>query len=158
MAVFQFPLSPAVSSNVPYARRGRAFGQPLIDLWVTGPKLTEKVRAVLDPGGECCLFPEWVAWRIGLRQTPSSPIVTMGSSVTLTGLPAWFAPVGLDLRDPAGVHRPFRWTSVVGFTGRGSFAKSAASGILGINGGLDQFQRVEFDWSAAGGPEVVVRV
>jgi hypothetical protein len=82
----------------------------------------------------------------------------MGSSVTLTGVPAWFETVQLELRDPAGVHRPFRWTSVVGFTGRGSFAKSAASGILGTNGGLDAFQRVEFDWAAASGPEVVVRV
>ena len=32
-----------------------------------------------------------------------------------------------------------------------------ASGILGINGGLDQFQRVEFDWQAVAGPEVIIR-
>ena len=77
--------------------------------------------------------------------------------MTLTGVPAWFETVELELRDPAGVHRPFRWKSVVGFTSRGSFSKTSASGILGINGGLDQFQRVEFDWSAPSGPEVVIR-
>jgi hypothetical protein len=75
-----------------------------------------------------------------------------------TGFAAWFESVELELRDPAGLHRPFRWTAVVGFTGRGSFGKSAAYGILGVNGGLDAFQRVEFDWAALGGPEIIVRL
>jgi hypothetical protein len=82
----------------------------------------------------------------------------MGSSITRIGLPTWFAPVELQINDPADVIRPHRWSAVVGFTPVGSFAIGRAAGILGVNGGLDQLQRVEFDWSALGGPEVVVRV
>jgi hypothetical protein len=115
------------------------------------------VYAVLDAGGECCLFPEWVAWRIGYRQTPASPVQLMGSSVSQTGFAAWFETVELELIDPAGVHPPFRWTAPVGFTGHGSFGKSSTYGILGVNGGLARFRRVEYDWSALSGPEVVIR-
>jgi hypothetical protein len=63
----------------------------------------------------------------------------------------------LELADQAGILAPFRWSALVGFTGRGSFASTAAAGILGVNGGLDRFQCVEFDWSSLGGPEVVLR-
>jgi hypothetical protein len=82
----------------------------------------------------------------------------MGSSITRTGYATWFAPVRLQIDDPAGIVPPFVWPAVVGFTPTGSFAVGRAAGILGINGGLDAFQRVEFDWAAAGGPEVIVRV
>jgi hypothetical protein len=102
------------------------------------------------------LFPEWVAWRVGLRQTPAAPTVNMGSSLSQTGWWAWLETVDLELEDPTGVLPPFRWSAVVGFTGTGSF-KGRHNGIVGVNGGLDAFQRVEFDWSALGGPEVVLR-
>jgi hypothetical protein len=81
----------------------------------------------------------------------------MGSNVSRTGFAAWFETVELELIDPAGVLPPFRWAAPVGFTGRGSFAKSSINGILGVNGGLDHFRRVEYDWSALAGPEVVIR-
>jgi hypothetical protein len=157
VGVYQYPLSPAIPSVAPYARGGQAFAQPVIRLWMIGPRGVERVRTVLDPGAECCLFPEWVAWRVGYRQSPASPVQPMGSSVSRTGFDAWFETVSLELRDPAGVHPPFRWAAPVGFTGRGSFAKSSAYGIIGINGGLDRFRRVEYDWSALSGPEVVIR-
>jgi hypothetical protein len=46
---------------------------------------------------------------------------------------------------------------LVGFTPAGTFSAGQVAGILGINGGLDQFQLVEFDLNALGGPEVVIR-
>jgi hypothetical protein len=81
----------------------------------------------------------------------------MVSSVSRTGFSTWFQTVDLQIEDPTGVGPLFRWTAVVGFTGVGSFHATPATGILGVNGGLDHFQRIEFDWSALGGPEVVVR-
>jgi hypothetical protein len=125
-------------------------------VFIIGPRARQPINVVLDTGAECCLFPAWAAWRVGLRQSPASPTVTMGSSVSRTGWSAWFEIVDLVLEDPTGTVPPFRWSAVVGFTGAGSFAGSH-SGVLGVNGGLDRFQRVEFDWSALGGPEVVVR-
>ncbi len=95
--------------------------------------------------------------RIGLKRLPGSPTRTMGSSLTRTGLPTWFAPVELQIEDPAGVIRPYEWSAVVGFTPTGSFPVGRAAGVLGVNGGLDRLQRVEFDWQALAGPEVVVR-
>ena len=80
----------------------------------------------------------------------------MGSNVSQTGWQAWFESVELEITDPSAVTQPFRWKSVVGFTGAGSF-QSGASGILGVNGGLDAFQRVEFDWANLAGPEVTIR-
>jgi hypothetical protein len=124
---------------------------------MNGPKAVERVNAVIDTGSACCLFPEWVAWRVGLWQTKSAPQARMGSNITSTGTTAWFETVELELRDSAGVHPPFRWSTVVGFTGRSSFGKTSAYGILGINGGLDRFRRVEFDWQALAGPEVIIR-
>jgi hypothetical protein len=117
----------------------------------------EEFDAYLDVGSELCLFPEWVAWRTGLRRQPHSATLPVGSSVSGTGVVAWFATVSLQVIDPTGVQTPFRWPAVVGFTPAGSFATSPVAGLLGVNGGLDQFQRVEFDWSALGGPEVVLR-
>jgi hypothetical protein len=70
---------------------------------------------------------------------------------------AWFAPVDLQIDDPNGVQAPFRWRAVVGFTPAGTFSIGQGSGILGVNGGLDQFQRTEFDWAGLNGPEVVIR-
>jgi hypothetical protein len=151
------PLPPVVPSNLPYARSGWLFPRPVIEIFLIGPRSRASVAAVVDPGGECCLFPEWLAWRAGYRQSPACPVLTVGSSVSLTGIPAWFETVELELADPAGVQRLFRWTAVVGFTGRGSFARLNTSGILGVNGGLAHFQRVEFDWSVLAGPEVVLR-
>jgi hypothetical protein len=81
----------------------------------------------------------------------------MGSSLGVTGTLTWFARVELQINDPSGVIPPFRWPATVGFTPAGSFATGSVSGVLGVNGGLDQLQRVEFDWSALGGPEVVLR-
>jgi Aspartyl protease len=156
MGVYQIPLAAAAPSQFPYARHGRLFHQPIIDIYVRGPRGRHPVSAVLDTGAECCLFPEWVAWRIGLRQTPAAPTGLMGSSLSRTGWNAWFATVELELEDPARILPPYRWSAVVGFTGTGSF-KGRHNGILGVNGGLDAFQRVEFDWSALAGPEVVVR-
>lgn len=157
MPAYQYKLPPAIGSTRPFARNGRAFPQPMISIWLAGPSSIQEVQTVLDSGAECCLFPEWVAWRVGLRQAPVSPQLSIVSSVSLAGVATWFATVELELRDPARSHAPFRWTSFVGFTGRGSFSKSSASGILGVNGGLDHLQRVEFDWQALGGPEVVIR-
>lgn len=157
MSVYQFTLLPAANSTLPYARRGRMFGQPIVELWMVGPRAVERVNSVIDSGAECCLFPEWVAWRVGLRQKLTSPVLPMGSTITHTGTSAWFDAVELELRDSAGVHPPFRWSTVVGFTGRGSFGKTSAYGILGINGGLDRFRRVELDWQALAGPGVVIR-
>lgn len=157
MSVFTFPLPSAANSTLPYSRRGRKFGQPMVELWLRGPLSTMMVDSVIDTGAECCLFPEWVGWRVGLKQKPTSPVLPMGSTIIHTGTAAWFDAVELELRDAAGVHRPFRWTAVVGFTGRGAFGKTSAYGILGVNGGLDQFQRVEFNWQSSAGPEVVIR-
>jgi hypothetical protein len=112
---------------------------------------------VIDTGADCCLFPEWVAWRVGLKRTPGSPVQTMGSSLGVTGSLVWFARVELQVNDPRGVTLPFRWSAVVGFTPAGRFTTGSISGVLGVNGGLDRFQRIEFDWSALGGPEVVLR-
>jgi hypothetical protein len=125
-------------------------------MFLIGPRTREPVNVVLDTGSECCLFPEWIAWRAGLRRAPTSPTVPMGSSVSRTGWSAWFERVELQLEDPTGIQPPFRWSAVVGFTGAGSFT-GRHNGVLGVNSGLDQFQRVEFDWSAFGGPEVVLR-
>ena len=112
---------------------------------------------MLDTGGQCCLFAEWVAWRIGLKRMPLSPTQMLGSSITQSGSLAWFAPVKLQVDDPADIIRPHGWKAVVGFTPVGSFAVGRAAGVLGVNGGLDQLQRVEFDWQALAGPEVVIR-
>ncbi|HEX4588511.1 MAG TPA: hypothetical protein VH120_01185, partial [Gemmataceae bacterium] len=118
---------------------------------------TIQVDVILDTGAECCLFAEWVGRLVGLKQLPASPVITIGSSVSRTGVSAWFQRVELQLDPVGGVGTPFRWTGVVGFTPIQTFTAGRASGILGVNGGLDQFQRVEFDWSAAAGPEVVIR-
>jgi hypothetical protein len=157
VGVYQRTLPPAVPSNLPYARGGRLFRPPAVTIFLIGPRGRETVEAVLDSGGECCLFPEWLAWRAGYRQSPTSPVLTVGSSVSQTGVSAWFETVELELVDPSGVQPPFRWKSAVGFTPRGSFSRLRTFGILGVNGGLDRFRRVEFDWSALGGPEVVLR-
>jgi len=142
---------------MPFAVRGRIASRPTIWLTIIGPRAADTVQVVADTGGECCLFAEWVAWRIGLKRTPGSPTHTMGSSITRTGFPTWFSPVELQIDDPTGVIRPHRWPAVVGFTPAGSFTKGRAAGILGVNGGLGQLQRVEFDWAALAGPEVVIR-
>src|SRR3954470_4870895 len=102
VGVFCFPLPHASVSNHPYARHGRGFLQPIISVLVIGPAGRHPTRVVLDTGAECCLFPEWVAWRVGFRRTPSSPTVTMGSSVSRTGWSAWFETADLQLEDPAG--------------------------------------------------------
>jgi hypothetical protein len=81
----------------------------------------------------------------------------MGSSVSRTGFPAWFETVDLRLDPSAGGGPSFRWPAMVGFTPRGSFMSGHVSGILGVNGGLDRFQRVEFDWATLTGPEVIIR-
>jgi hypothetical protein len=109
---------------------------------------------VLDTGADCCLFPEWVALRVGLRRTTASPVVTLGSSLSQSGTQAWFDRVELQVADPAGIAPAIRWSAVVGFAPYGSFMAGAITGVLG---GLDRFQRIEFDWSALGGPEVVLR-
>jgi hypothetical protein len=158
LSLFRFPLPPAQPSSQPFAASGFAADRPIIPLTVIGPRTAVQLYVVLDTGAECCLFAEWVAVRTGLGRTSAAPVATMGSSVSRTGFPVWFERVGLQLNDPAGVGRPFRWPAVVGFTPVGSFWAGRASGILGVNGGLDRFQRIEFDWSALGGPEVVVRV
>jgi hypothetical protein len=133
------------------------FPQPVINLWLIGPAAARRFHVVLDTGAECCLFPEWVAWQTGLHQSSASPTLGMGSQVSRTGWSAWFARVELEVRDPAAILPPFRWPAVVGFTGRGSFGTTSVAGVLGVNGGLDRFRRVEFDWSALSGPEVVLR-
>src|SRR6267154_3195870 len=89
VGIFQYQLPPANNSTLPYARRGQAFVQPRIKLWVIGPRSVDLVDTVLDIVAECCLFPEWVAWRVGLRQSAASPQVLMGSSVSMTGVLAW---------------------------------------------------------------------
>jgi hypothetical protein len=142
---------------MPFAVGGQIASRPTIWLTIIGPRATDQVQVILDTGGECCLFAEWVAWRIGLKRLPSSPTHTMGSSITRTGFLTWFAPVEIQIDDPAGVIPPYRWPAIVGFTPAGCFTVGRAAGILGINGGLDQVQRVEFDWQALGGPEVLIR-
>ena len=54
------PLPPAVPSNRPYARGGWLFPRPVIEIFLIGPRSRQSVVAVVDPGGECCLFPEWL--------------------------------------------------------------------------------------------------
>lgn len=80
----------------------------------------------------------------------------MGSSVSQTGWNAWFCDIEMVIEEPGGTQPPFRWKAAVGFTGAGSF-QSGTAGILGVNGGLDAFQRVEFDWAGLAGPEVIIR-
>jgi hypothetical protein len=139
VGVYQIPLPPAVPSNQPYARNGRQFRQPVIKLFLIGPRERESVDAVPDTGGECCLSPEWLAWRIGFRRTNAAPVLTVGSSVSQTGVTTWFQAVELELVDPAGIQPPFRWPATIGFTGRGSFSRLNTFGVLGVNGGLDRF-------------------
>ena len=158
MALFRYPITPWAASNEPFAHRGRKRLRPVVRLKVVGPSGILGVHTYLDTGSEFCLFPEWVAWRVGLRKQPQSAMMPVGSSVSGTGFVAWFDTVQLQIDDPANVQAPFRWSAAVGFTPAGSFATSPIAGLLGVNGGLDRFQRVEFDWSALGGPEVVVRV
>jgi hypothetical protein len=154
--IFRFALPQAKPSTLPYAIGGRARARAVVAIRVIGPTGRLTVNAVLDTGADCCLFAEWVAWRVGIRRRPNAPGLTLVSSVSQTGVATWFEAAGFELTDPAGNRPPFQWRSVVGFTPVGSFGGPIA-GILGVNGGLDQVQRVEFDWSALGGPEVVLR-
>jgi hypothetical protein len=154
--VIRLPLPVARRSRQPYAVGGLDFPPPIIPVSVFGPAGAVTVDAVLDSGGVCGLFAEWVAWRVGLRRQPGSPVITMGSSVTVTGFPTWFGRIDMQINDPTGIASPLRWDAVVGFTPRGSFG-GPVSGVIGVNGGLGRFRRVEFDWSAPGGPEVVIR-
>ena len=144
VGLYRLPLPPSAPAVVPFAQHGRAYAQPVIRLQLIGPRASYPVNVVVDTGAACCLLPEWLAWRVGVRQSASSPTTLMGSSVSRTGWSAWFEMVELQLEDQAGVLQPFRWPAVVGFTGAGSFA-GRHNGILGVNGGLDRFQRVEFD-------------
>ena len=84
-------------------------------------------------------------------------MLTVSSSISGVSVIAWFAPIGLEIRDPANVQPTFRWPAVVGFTPAGTFSSGQVAGLLGVNGGLDQFQSVEFDWSSMTGPEVLIR-
>jgi hypothetical protein len=147
-----------VPSTLPYARGGRIATRPIIPLTVIGPRATVQVDVILDTGADCCLFAEWVGRLVGLKRSPTSPTVTVGSSVNRTGVSAWFEQVELQLDPVGGIGPPFRWPAVVGMTPVRTFVAGRAAGILGINGGLDAFQRLEFDWAAVGGPEVVIRV
>jgi hypothetical protein len=124
---------------------------------IIGPTGSDTPDVYLDTGAEFCLFPEWIAWRIGVRRQPSTPVLSVGSSISGVGVVAWFAPVELEIRDLAHASAPFRWSAVVGFTPSGSFSVGHIAGLLGVNGGFDQFQRTEFDWSSLAGPEVVIR-
>jgi hypothetical protein len=152
---FSFPAwSPSIE---PFARQGRKRLRPSIRLTVIGPQSSEEFEVVVDTGAEFSVFPEWVGWRVGLRRQPNSPVQTVVSSVSGSGAVAWFAPAELLILDPGGVQAPHRWPAIVGFTPAASFSTGPIAGVLGVNGGLDRFQRVEFDWSALGGPEVVLR-
>src|SRR5262245_11435858 len=106
-----------------------AFPPPMVQIMLGGPFGRKPVDIVLDSGSACCLFPEWMATTIGLQRPHHVPSARMGSSVSQTGWTAWFATVELAIEDPAGILPPIRWTSIVGFTGAGSF-QSGTAGIL----------------------------
>jgi hypothetical protein len=131
--------------------------RPFIGLRLIGPAGELRFDAYLDTGSEFCLFPEWIARRIGLRQQPQSLTMPVGSSVGGAGVVAWFEAVDLQIDDPANIQPSHRWKAIVGFTPVDTFASSPIAGLLGVNGGLDQFQRIEFDWHSLAGPEVVIR-
>ena len=145
MGLYRFPFPAWSPSTEPFARQGRKRLRPFIRLTVLGTTAAQGLPIFVDTGAEFSLFPEWVAWRVGLRRQPASPVLTVGSSVSGVGVVAWFAPVELQIDDPAGAQAPYRWPAVVGFTPAGSFATGSVSGVLGVNGGLDRFQRAEFD-------------
>src|SRR5436305_12006901 len=118
--MIRIPIAPATPSHSPYAVGGRAASRAVTWLTVTGPRTADRVQVVLDTGSDCCLFAEWVAWRIGLRRSANSPALVMGSSLG-GAASAWFDRVGLRIDDPNGVTPPVRWDAVVGFTPPGSF-------------------------------------
>ena len=157
MGLYRFPFPAWSASNEPFSRSGRKHLRPYIGVKIIGPTSTVFFDAYLDTGAEFCLFPERIGRRIGVRQQTNSPVLSVGSSISGIGVVAWFAPVTLQIEDPVGIQAPFRWSATVGFTPAGTFGQSPIAGLLGVDGGLDQFQRVEFEWAALGSPEVVIR-
>jgi hypothetical protein len=125
---------------------------------MTGPNgAAFSLAVIVDSGADYSVFPQWVAGRLGFSLAGTPPDLTTVSSVGGGGLPAWFRPVTLEVQDLGGVQRPFRWDAWVGFVAGPSFATSLVSGVLGVNGALDHFRRVEFDWYSLQNPEVVLR-
>jgi hypothetical protein len=158
LSLYRFSLPAPTRSNLPYAHRGILHERPTIRLWMIGPgRPPLRLDVKLDTGADYCVFPAWLTPRVGVSLAGASPDAITVSSVGTGGSPTWFRPVDLEVRDETGAQRPFRWTATVGFISGPSFLTSPVSGVLGVNGGLDRFQRVEFDWYSLQTPEIVLR-
>jgi hypothetical protein len=155
--LYRFSFASWITSAEPFASHGRKRLRPFIPVGIFGPTGSDVPDVFLDTGAEFSLFPEWVGWRIGVRRHSKSPNFSVGSSIGGAAVIAWFAPVELEIRDPAGIQPPFRWSAIVGFTPAGTFSTGHFAGLLGVNGGFDQFQSAEFGWAATSGPEIVIR-
>lgn len=122
--------------TMPICRRdsGRNVRRPLIWLRVTNPSngLYRNVRALIDTGSDRCIFPAWLAEKLGHN-------LEAGTKTTITGIyddstDAWIHTNNFSFRDTDGNEASYLcWTIFSPRTTEGY-------GILGINGFLDHFK------------------